>query len=56
MYVSPERIERDGWLIAFAGEAMSREEAARRGLLTGGAHEAAKAPARAPRRRKKAAE
>ena len=52
MYVSPERVERNGWLIAFAGEAMSREEAARRGLLA----EEPQAPKKAPRSRKKAAE
>ena len=33
MYTAPERIERDGYLVAFEGEVMSEEEAARRGLL-----------------------
>lgn len=33
MYVSKERVIRDGYLIAHEGEEMSEEEAARRGLL-----------------------
>lgn len=33
IYTSPDRVIRDGHLIAFAGETMSQEEAARRGLL-----------------------
>lgn len=32
MYVSPERVVRGGFLIAYKGEPMSVEEAARRGL------------------------
>ena len=38
IYRVPERIERDGRLIAFAGEIMTEEEAAERGILPG--HEA----------------
>lgn len=52
MYVSPERVERDGWLVAYAGESMMREEAARRGLIPKGAPELPKRQ----RRGKKAAE
>lgn len=33
MYASKERVIRDGYLIAFEGEVMSDEEAAKRGLL-----------------------
>lgn len=33
MYTCPERVERDGYLIAFEGESMSEEEARRRGLI-----------------------
>lgn len=33
IFVCPERVERDGVLIAFEGERMSEEEAARRGIL-----------------------
>ena len=33
MYTSENRVIRDGYLIAFEGEAMSDEEAAKRGLL-----------------------
>ncbi len=36
MFVSKERVTRDGYLIAYEGEEMSEEEAARRGLLTEG--------------------
>lgn len=32
MYTCPERVERDGYLIAFEGEVMSEEEARLRGL------------------------
>lgn len=53
MYVSPECVERGGWLIAYAGEQMMMEEAARRGLIQ---KEAPEQPKRAPRRGKKAAE
>jgi hypothetical protein len=31
-YTSPERIERDGYLIAFEGEVMTADEALRRGI------------------------
>lgn len=34
MYVSPERVVRGGYLIAFEGEVMGMDEAARRGLDT----------------------
>lgn len=34
MFVSKERVTRDGYLIAYEGEEMSEEEAALRGLLT----------------------
>lgn len=55
MYTCPARIERDGWLVAFEGERMSVEEAARRGLLAGAEpgkepEKAAKAPARRSRK------
>lgn len=33
MYTSKERVIRDGYLIAFEGEVMSDEEAAKRGLF-----------------------
>ena len=33
MYVSKERVERDGFLIAYEGEVMSMEDAEDRGLL-----------------------
>ena len=33
IYVSPERVERDGRLVAFAGEAMTEDEARARGLI-----------------------
>ena len=42
MYISPERVERGGFLVAYAGEVMSKEEAVKRGLLA----EADKKPAR----------
>lgn len=32
-YTSPERVERDGFLIAFKGETMTETEARKRGLL-----------------------
>lgn len=32
-YTSPKRVERDGRLIAFAGEVMTMEEAEKRGLV-----------------------
>lgn len=40
MYTSHERVERDGFLVAYEGEVMSDEEATRRGLLVpGDAHD-----------------
>lgn len=33
MYTSPERVVRDGYVIAFEGEVMSEEDARRRGLI-----------------------
>lgn len=48
LYTSPKRVERNGVLVAFAGESMPVEEAVRRGLLTGAAPVAAPAPAPAP--------
>ena len=33
MYTVPERIERDGFLVAYEGEVMSMEEAEARGIL-----------------------
>lgn len=35
IYTAPRRVERDGRLVCFAGERMTMEEAARRGLLDG---------------------
>lgn len=32
-YTSPERVERDGRLVAFAGEVMTMDEAVARGLV-----------------------
>lgn len=32
-YTSPERVERDGRLVAFEGEVMTMDEAVRRGLV-----------------------
>lgn len=43
MFTSEKRVIRDGYLVAFAGETMSDEEAAARGLLT---HEAEDKPKR----------
>jgi hypothetical protein len=51
MYTSPGRVERDGWLVAYEGEEMSMDEAARRGLITEGEPEPDKP---APRRKRKA--
>ena len=51
MYASPKRVERDGYLVAFEGEVMGMEEAARRGLLPEDEPVEAKP---APRRRRKA--
>ena len=33
-YICPERVERDGYLVAFAGEEMTVDEVARRGLVS----------------------
>ena len=33
-YICPERVERDGWLVAFEGEEMTMDEAVKRGLVT----------------------
>lgn len=33
MYTSPKRVERNGYLVCFAGEQMTDEEARKRGLL-----------------------
>lgn len=49
MFTSEKRVIRDGYLVAFAGETMSDEEAAARGLLT---HEAEDKPKRKTTRRK----
>ena len=46
MYTSPERVTRDGYLVAYAGEVMTEAEAARRGLLK----------TEAPKRRRKKVE
>lgn len=35
MFVSPERVVRNGFLVAYEGEVMGFDEAARRGLATG---------------------
>lgn len=35
-YVSPERVERDGYLVAFEGERMTMDEAVSRGLVDNG--------------------
>lgn len=37
MYTSPERVVKNGKLVAFAGETMTDEEAKRRGLIGAGA-------------------
>lgn len=34
MYTSPERVTRNGYLVAYAGEVMTDGEAERRGLLS----------------------
>lgn len=33
IYTSPERVERDGFLVAYEGERMTMDEAEKRGLL-----------------------
>lgn len=45
IYTAPERVERDGFLVCFAGERMTMEEASRRGLAAPAGPSAA--PARA---------
>ncbi len=45
MYTSPERIVKNGKLVAFAGETMSDEEAKKRGLIGVGASSSAPAAA-----------
>ena len=45
MYTSPERVTRNGYLVAYAGEIMTEAEAERRGLLK----------AEAPKRRRRKA-
>ena len=52
MYVSPERVVRGGFLVAFKGEVMGIDEAARRGLVAEAAPE--KKPARRSGRSRKA--
>lgn len=49
LYISKERVERDGVLVAWKGEPMSHEEAARRGLL---ADDSACSSQKEPQRRK----
>ena len=54
LYRVPERVERDGRLVAFEGELMSIEEAKRRGIYLAEADKPAEKPAakkRAPRKR-----
>lgn len=41
-YTCTERVERDGYLVAFEGEVMSMDEAARRGLIPDEPEKAAK--------------
>lgn len=43
-YTSPERIERAGRLVAFAGEVMTMDEAAARGLVKPGKQAEGKEP------------
>lgn len=54
LYRVPERVERDGRLVAFEGELMSIEEAKRRGIYLAAVDKPAEKPAakkRAPRKR-----
>ena len=54
LYRVPERVERDGRLVAFEGELMSIEEAKRRGIYLAASDKPAEKPAakkRAPRKR-----
>lgn len=51
MYICHERVERDGYLVAFAGEKMTMDEAARRGLVSDGPAETA-GPAKAQAKRR----
>lgn len=53
MYRSETRVIRDGHLVAFEGEEMTDEEAARRGLLTPAKEEKPK-PRRKPRKTQEA--
>lgn len=46
LYTVPERVERDGKLVAFEGEIMSEEEARERGILEAPKPAAKKAPAK----------
>lgn len=48
IYTSPERVERDGKLIAFAGEVMTADEAVARGLVEDDAPAPAEDDAPAP--------
>lgn len=50
-YICPERVERDGWLVAFAGEEMTMDEAVKRGLVK--AEPAGRKPARKTRKASK---
>ena len=45
IYTAPRRVERDGRLVCFAGERMTMEEAAARGLLDGNEPAPANEPA-----------
>lgn len=51
MYVSEERVVRDGRLVAFEGEEMTEEEAERRSLAPAGGEAERPARKRAPRKR-----
>lgn len=46
-YICPERVERDGYLVAFEGEVMSMDEAVKRGLVS---HEPQPEPEKPKRR------
>lgn len=54
IYTSPERVERDGFLVAYEGERMTMVEAERRGLLEKPAKKPAakKAPAKKTAKKK----
>lgn len=51
MYVSPERVIRGGFLVAYKGEVMGADEAARRGLVPEGSPGKAQAKRGAARNR-----